>query len=277
MGVQVPPFAFFDQSFRDYMDCSAYCTASSYTIKPLFDSLRAKYKTTLIRDVVHVEVSDEIDVFYFPFGATICWGVSLEKGHAYVEHAKAFEHKPLKEIETDYFTYLYGDKYQFVEHDLVLPDNKVLTKLTISHGFAQSVKLGAFEDTISDSFEKTRHIPINLASKGKIPLSRKEIRKKMGALFLDRSSINLHADVLDTPEFFWEHPDLEPVYLDVANELDIQSRGQVLNQRLDVLRELFEMLGNELNHQHSSRLEWIIIWLIVIEVVLLLLTHFHIL
>lgn len=97
----------------------------------------------------------------------------------------------------------------------------------------------------------------------------------MGALFLDRSSINLHVDVLDTPEFFWEHPELEPMYLDVANELDIQNRGQVLNQRLDVLRELFEMLGNELNHQHSSRLEWIIIWLILIEVIITLLTRLN--
>jgi uncharacterized Rmd1/YagE family protein len=32
------------------------------------------------------------------------------------------------------------------------------------------------------------------------------------------------------------------------------------------VHELFEMLGNELNHQHSSRLEWTIIWLIIIEV-----------
>jgi uncharacterized Rmd1/YagE family protein len=42
----------------------------------------------------------------------------------------------------------------------------------------------------------------------------------------------------------------------------------VLYKRLDVIHELFEMLGNELNHQHSSRLEWTIIYLIVIEVVL---------
>lgn len=259
------------------MDCSAFCTASSYQIKPLFAFLSEKFNANLIRDVVHVEFSEGVDVFYFPFGATICWGATIEEGKKYVEYAKEFEHKPLKKIEEDDYTFVYSDEYQFVGDDLVLPDHHVLTKLTISHGFAQSVKLGAFEDTISMSFEQTRHIPINLAAKGKIPLSRKEIRKKMGALFLDRSSINLHTDVLDTPEFFWEHPDLEPIYLDVANELDIETRGQVLNQRLDVLRELFEMLGNELNHQHSSRLEWIIIWLILLEVIITLLTHFNIL
>jgi uncharacterized Rmd1/YagE family protein len=81
--------------------------------------------------------------------------------------------------------------------------------------------------------------------------------------------------VLDTPEFFWDHSDLEPFYTIIANELDIKTRGQILNQRLDVVRELFEMLGNELNHQHSSRLEWIIIGLIVSEVVISLLQVFN--
>jgi uncharacterized Rmd1/YagE family protein len=57
----------------------------------------------------------------------------------------------------------------------------------------------------------------------------------------------------------------------MANYLDLESRVEVLNQRLGVIHELFEMLGNELNHQHSSRLEWTIIGLIVMEVILTLL------
>ncbi len=259
------------------MDCCAICTASSYDIKSLFNALKARYKTSLIRDVVHVEFSDLIHVFYFPFGATICWGVPYEECQPYLSEVLQFEQQPVKEIEYDRFSYSYGEKYLFDRDQLTLPDHEILTMLAVSHGFAQSVKLGVFEDTISDSFEKTRHIPKDLSTKGKIPLSRREIRMKMGEIFIDRSSINLHTDVLDTPEFFWEHPNLEPIYLDVANELDIETRGQVLNQRLDVLRELFEMLGNELNHQHSSRLEWIIIWLIMIEVFITLFTHFKIL
>ncbi len=77
--------------------------------------------------------------------------------------------------------------------------------------------------------------------------------------------------MLDTPEFFWEHSELEPLYALAANYLDLEARVEVLNQRLDVIHELFEMLVNELNHQHSSRLEWTIILLIILEVVLTLL------
>jgi uncharacterized Rmd1/YagE family protein len=93
----------------------------------------------------------------------------------------------------------------------------------------------------------------------------------MGELFIERTSINLHMDVLDTPEFFWEYPELEPLYMMTANYLDIRTRVEVLNQRLDVVHGLFEMLGTELNHLHSSRLEWTIISLIVIEVLVSLL------
>ena len=89
--------------------------------------------------------------------------------------------------------------------------------------------------------------------------------------FLERAVINLHLDALDTPEFFWEDSELEPLYKMITVYLDVQPRVEVLNKRLSILHELLEVLGNELNHQHSSRLELTIIWLIVFEVCLSLL------
>ena len=44
-------------------------------------------------------------------------------------------------------------------------------------------------------------------------------------------------------------------------------RVEILNQRLDVVHELFSMLSDELNQKHNAKLEWIIIWLILIEVI----------
>ena len=36
---------------------------------------------------------------------------------------------------------------------------------------------------------------------------------------------------------------------------------------MDIIRELLEVLNQQLEHHHASHLEWIIIWLIVAEVV----------
>ena len=97
---------------------------------------------------------------------------------------------------------------KIVEDEIILPNLDVLSRLAISHGLAQSVKLGTFESALRKTFNHTKHIPEDLAKHGRISLSRKEIRRKMGELFIERNSINLHVDVLDTPEFFWEYSEL---------------------------------------------------------------------
>lgn len=56
--------------------------------------------------------------------------------------------------------------------------------------------------------------------------------------FKERSAVNLHSDMLDTPEIFWEMDDWEPTYRRVAEYLDIPNRVRVLNQRLDIMKEL---------------------------------------
>jgi uncharacterized Rmd1/YagE family protein len=256
------------------MDCCAFCNATSYNIKPLIDFLRSRYKIATYREVVHAEIPLEgnvCDVFYFPYGVTVVWGVPKEKGIQFVELISDFFQQKLDEIETDEFTYALGEPPKVIDDEILLPNLDILTKLAISHGLAQSVKLGTFESTIRKTFNQTKEIPENLAKRGKISLSRREIRRKMGELFIERNSINLHLDVLDTPEFFWDYPELEVYYNLIANYLDLKTRVEVLNQRLGIVHELFDMLGSELNHQHSSRLEWTIIWLIIIEVTLSLL------
>lgn len=280
-GGSTPPFRIFCLTQCDFMNCCAICTASSYTIKPLYEVMRISYKSTLYRDVLHAAIEREdysCDAFFFPYGVAVFWGADKELGLQIIKNEiTPFEQQPLIDPEKDAFTYSYGDAVKVFEDEITLPDEALLTKLALSHAIAQSVKISAFETSLQQSFQLTKKLPEDLAKYGKISLSRKEIRRKMGELFIARNSVNLNIDVLDTPEFFWEYPELDPLYHLMANYLDIRSRVEILNQRLNVLHGLFEMLGSELNHSHSNRLEWTIIWLILIEVVISLVVHvFHI-
>lgn len=236
--------------------------------------MKSRFDVTLFRDVLHVKIPEgdqSGDVYYFPYGSLVTWGLSKEKSLEMIGFVKHLDHNPLDDIECDEFAIKFGEKTEIEEETIILAEGDVLIKLALSHGISQSVKLGSFEETIQKTSDKTRHIPEELAKRGKITLSRRAIRRKMGELFTVRSSISIHVDCLDTPEFIWENDELEPYYRMIANHLDLETRVQVLNQRLQIIHELFQMLGNEVNHQHSSRLEWAIIWLIIIEVVLTLL------
>jgi uncharacterized Rmd1/YagE family protein len=262
------------------MRCTGYCTASSYDVPRLFQFFQKKGMTQNYRDVVHHQIKEEKkikgDLFFFSYGVVVCWGFSEAEEREILTSIKEFEREPLNKIELDEFTFGYGDVMKISEDEIVLQNKSTLTKLAISHGIAQSVKLTIFEDIVRKTIEHTKHLPSALAQKGKISLSRKEISRKMGELFIERNFINLHTEILDTPEFFWDHPELEPFYRRTAHYLDVGKRVEILNKRLNVIHELFEILSNELNHQHSSRLEWTIIILIVIEVVIALLRDlFH--
>ncbi len=52
---------------------------------------------------------------------------------------------------------------------------------------------------------------------------------------------------------------------EVFTYLDVKQRVAVLNTRAEVVRELFEMLRDELKHQQANKLEIIVIWLIVAD------------
>ena len=113
-----------------------------------------------------------------------------------------------------------------------------MTKLTISHALAQSVKLAFFEGVVEQTIVKTKDIPFNLANNGTISMSRKSITKQIGELFVMRINVNLVSNVLDTPEIFWAEPTLCPLYKAVRTYLEISQRVDVLNQRCSVLNDL---------------------------------------
>jgi uncharacterized Rmd1/YagE family protein len=258
------------------MHCAAYTVGQNFHIKDLFSYLKSKYTVNRMREVLHVSYQKGEDVFFFPYGPVVLWGLSEAREQEVLTEVKPFLQSIAAVPEDDEMSFSYGNKPKIQDDEIILPDHNVLSKLAYSHGLAQSGILGLFEETLQRTSHLTKSLPEELARNGNIRLSRKDMRRMMGQLYLDRSSINLQQELLDTPDFFWEHSDLEAMYMQMAHYMDIERRVNVLNQRLGIVQELFDMLGNELNHQHSSHLEWTIIWLILIEVVLSLMGIFRV-
>jgi len=263
------------------MRCSCYCVGNVFDIDELSKFLREEGREPKFYDnVIHIRKENEAgaggDAFLFPYGCAIFWGLEEEEEHQVLSDLQPYVGHPLPFPVHDQSTFHYGDITAIEEEDdeIVLESDDVLIKLSLSHGLSQSVKLESFEESVSHTIEKTRHLPEELARKGKTSMSRKKLSKKIGALFSERNSINLHNDILDTPEFFWRRPRYEPYYLMASEYMDITTRLDILNRRLDVIHELYDILSSELNHRHSSRLELTIILLILIEVIVVLRNEF---
>ncbi len=263
-------------SLKSFLRCVSFCTAGSYDLLGIANYFRKKgYFTRLMRDVLHVSnLKRPGDIFFFNHGCFVCWGYKKKFEDKLVEIVKEFSIAPAQHIESDYFYYQYGVDTSIDAHEkhrldiITLESEDAMIKLAISYGLAQSIKLEAFEDAIQAAIRTNSQLPNDIATRGEITLSRRAIFKRIGEIFIARSSINLNMEYLDMPEFFWRSPSMEPHYIMTKKYLDIPSRVMALNQKLDVLQELLDILNSQVQHRHSSLLESIIIILIVVEIVI---------
>jgi len=248
----------------------AYCTAQSYQMDLLYDFLKDKYKISLVRDVIVVESDNKNLAFIFSYGVCVLWNFDYESEKRLLENISKFAQMPIEDKIEEHFSYHIDEKVTLsIKHDIIiLPQSSTLFYLSLSHALAQSIKLSWFETSIAKVIEQTRYISESMANNGKIPLSRREITKERGRIFSQKSKILLQYDLLDTPEFIWENPELEIFYLQFARYFEVKPRVELLNKKFEILQEIMEMLADEQNHQHSSMLEWIIIVLILIEIIL---------
>lgn len=261
------------------MRCVSFCTASSYRLAAIADFFKAKgFITRFYRPVLHVSKPTERgDIFFFNTGCFVAWGLWRAQEQQIVKDVKEFSIDGLDRIETDRFIFRFGSETRVSSHDRFNADiititedeaDNVQLKLAISYGLAQSVKLEAYEESIQKTIDTNSHIPVELAKAGRISLSRKAISRRIGEIFLERSSVNLSSGYFDVPEYFWQYSNLESYYVMTDQFLDIPKRVASLNRKLDVLHETFDMLNNQLQHRHSSILEFVIILLIFSEIIL---------
>ncbi len=252
------------------MHCTAYCTAMAYDFKGLIDYLAEEYQPKIFNTMFYlplIKFGTDAHICCFQYGVIVFWGLSKQQEQDFLQQFKQFEINSHSTPEIERHLFCYGENAKIFAGTIVLPDQDIFKKIAISHGLAQAVKLTTFEISIQQTISKTYQLPEKLAATGRIPLSRREISKLRGELFIVRSSVNLHTDILDTPEFFWNYDELEPFYKMTINNLDLVPRVEVLNKRLAVIHELFDMLGHSLEYRHTAFLEWIIITLITLEIV----------
>ncbi|HEY9189982.1 MAG TPA: RMD1 family protein [Sulfurovum sp.] len=223
-----------------------------------------RFRAKVLKEVVIFEKNGN-HCFLFKYGVAIFW--DFEEVDYFLKQI----HPSLTGIKTsEDYNYMISQSLPVkIEFDTIYMDSDdELRKLSISYAIEQSIKLEEFETSIKRTLEETEHIPLDLAENGRVKMSRKELAKKRGRLFITKSDIYLHFELLDTPEFFWEYPELDIYYQSMRKYLELQPRIEILNRKMGVIQEILNILADEQNHKHSSTLEWIIIILIAIEIVL---------
>jgi len=251
---------------------SAYALAEEYDQQQLFDYFYKKYQVTLKKETLSFSLNGgTADVVFFSYGVVVFWGLNEPEEREILARTDVYRIAPLNMPESDNFEFTYSDK-SAVQVDRIHMENRDhLLKVAVSHAIAQSTKLSSFESDVEGIVSKTKDLPQELATQGKVSLSRKQLSQRMGELFIQKNKVFLQSSILDKPDFLWEYQQYDDMYMLTSGYLDIKSRTKILNTKFSVVQEMFDMLRLESEARSSERQEWIVIILIFVELIFLVL------
>lgn len=248
-------------------------------LKPVLSKNQFDYKEIIPNQVININLNNR-DLIILSTGTIIGWEIDesylINKFIPLIESTiptyskSSWESDELDFIELQSVTSHKTTGNSFMVNDLIVlqgnDDRKFLDKLAFSIGFSRSTRLSILENELENFINMTKLNSQFLAEGKAINSNESDILKLTGRLFLLRGKLNLYNELIDTPDFYWNEPNLEKIYQVISNSLDINLRISILNRKIDYATEEQRVFLSLLNEKKSTRLEWTIIILIMVEV-----------
>lgn len=156
--------------------------------------------------------------------------------------------------------------YRVESEQIVLKNLTLISMIIIAHVVSQSVALELYERKLADYYERSRGL-IDDADTYSI-FKRARLARFAKQLVLIRHDLIIDLHLLDKPNILWDNEDAEMLYNTLAFTLELKERFEVVEYKLNSIKDDIIMVTDLTNHNHSSFLEWIIIVLIGVEIVM---------
>lgn len=132
---------------------------------------------------------------------------------------------------------------------------------------SQSVALDKYLEITDDILEETRQYVKQLEQTGSLRLSRKKLKMFIGRVLNVKNQIFENLYIFNAPDITWENEALNRLNIELKQTFDLKDRYQYIYERNSIIKEELDLFKDILDHNESSRLEIIIIALILVEVI----------
>lgn len=132
---------------------------------------------------------------------------------------------------------------------------------------SQSVALDNYSNISEQILEDTKVHTAYLEEKGKLDISGKNLKKYIGRVLNIKNKISENLYIFDSHDVTWDDETLNKLDQDLKRVFDLKDRYRSINDQIEIIKENLELFKDIMFHKESSKLEWIIIILILVEVI----------
>lgn len=260
-----------------YIKIEAIQIAEAFNIKKMRADFHTQPHSSSPSETFYTLPGSNRYLYIFDYGVVVLANYSTVKRKELINFVKNYSTtiEPMifseeYRIEIDDTVSKVNIKNDFVVVPFVSADILKIVMLNI----AQSVALDYYEMLTADLISSSKVYILELEQHGKLHISKVDLLKYIGKVLNIKNSIVDNLYILDDPNLVWDNKDLDILNRQLKANFDINPRFKDLDYRLGIVEDNLKLFTDVLNVRESSRLEWIIIILIFIEMMVALIFHF---
>jgi required for meiotic nuclear division protein 1 len=244
--------------------------ARAFFLGERIDTKSIKQTARLVMPPLVIDVGENGCAVVFRYGVVVLFGVNETEEQSFLETMKNVVSEPFEKNEREELSIRIDSKNE----DAWTPAALVLSTLTLSHiqliadVLSKSVVLAHYEADVARGFDRIEPLAKDLEQNGKKAYPDSVILKHIGNALLIEQKMVGRAQVGDKPDVLWEKPELERLYIRLADEYEIEERQVAIERKLNLVSRTAETMNDLMHNRRSLRVEWYIVALIVIELVL---------
>lgn len=219
-------------------------------------------------DELYYKSSDQQFVYIFQYGMVSFFNMSETEIESVLKDLKPFCTTYFSEQHSESLEVIIKPNVLNVQFDsVILPDLDVEMIRLVMLNTSQSVALSNYSEITELLLIETNEHTLYLEEKGKLDISGNKLKRFIGKVLNIKNKISENLYIFDSPEITWENESLNKLNQDLKQSFDLKDRYRLIHDRIEIIKENLELFRDIMDHKESSRLEWIIIILIVIEVI----------
>lgn len=215
---------------------------------------------------------DDKYVYVFSFGSVVFINMAFHETQDTINYLKKIDknlrNNPPTMIREDFKLYINPNAELEITYNSVTL-NKVQDYhfSIIATILAKSVALEKIEEDIDILLDKIEDI-VNFLEKGKLNLSDENLAKMSSKILRFKYNTISYIMLLDKPKIAWENEVAENFYSQLSELFELNDRYDKIKHKTELLLDITEIFSSLTQSKRGTKLEWMIIILILIELLL---------
>jgi uncharacterized Rmd1/YagE family protein len=208
----------------------------------------------------------------FRYGAVVLFGLDAAEELAFLRliepHLGARYPAAERETEEAECQFTQGREERAENGVIWLQDPRMDRLQVVADILAKCVVLSHYETAMAAAFDRIEPLALQLRQHRRRWWKSRELTAHIGSTLLIQQQMVGRVEVADKPELLWDQPDLERLYARLEDEYEIRERHLALERKVDLISRTAGTVLDLLQNQRSLRVEWYIVFLILLEILI---------